>query len=135
MKVEGECHCGAVTYEAEVEPGTMRICHCRDCQRQSGSAFRTNIPAPAETFRITKGSPRTYVKTADSGAKRIHAFCENCGGPVYACAAENPRSFSLRVGALNQGHELGIPSLQIWTRRRFHWLPQLDGVPGTTGQA
>lgn len=131
MKVDGQCHCGAITYEAEVLPGTITICNCSDCQRQTGSAFRTNIPAPAEKFRITKGTPRTYLKTADSGTKRIHAFCGNCGGPIYACAAENPPTYSLRVGALNQRYELGAPSRQKWLRRRFAWLTELDCIPGS----
>lgn len=122
MKVDGQCHCGAITYEAEVDPGTVMVCHCRDCQRQSGTVFRMNIPAPAQTFRITKGSPRKYLKIADSGNQRIHAFCENCGGPIYACAAQDPKNVSLRVGALNQAHELGAPTRQIWASRRFKWL-------------
>ncbi len=63
MKVDGRCHCGAITYEAEVEPGTIVICNCTDCQMQSGSIFRTGIPAPAEKFRILKGSPKKYLKT------------------------------------------------------------------------
>jgi hypothetical protein len=74
MKVEGQCHCGAITYEAEVEPGTIAICNCADCQMQSGSVFRMNIPAPATQFRIFKGRPQKYIKTADSGTKRVHAF-------------------------------------------------------------
>lgn len=134
MKVDGQCHCGAITYEAEVDPGTVMICHCRDCQRQSGTVFRMNIPAPAETFRITKGSPRRYLKTADSGNQRIHAFCEHCGGPVYACAAQDPKHFSLRVGALNQGHELGAPARQIWASRRFDWLALPTGIPSAQKQ-
>lgn len=134
MKVDGQCHCGAIAYEAEVEPGTMAVCHCLDCQRLSGSAFRTNIPAPAAGFRITRGTPRTYRKTADSGTLRIHAFCGNCGSPVYACAAENPATYSLRVGALNQRHDLGVPVRQIWTRRRFAWLPPFEDVPASPGQ-
>lgn len=134
MKVDGQCHCGAITYEAEVEPGAMSVCHCSDCQRLSGSAFRVNIPAPAASFRITRGAPRTYLKKADSGSLRLHAFCEQCGSPVYACAAENPPTYSLRVGTLNQRHELGGPVRQIWTRRRFAWLPPFDDVPGCEGQ-
>jgi hypothetical protein len=134
MKVEGQCHCGAIAYEAEVEPGTIAICHCADCQRQSGSAFRTNIPTPIDKFRVLRGTPKKYIKTVDSGAKRVHAFCANCGGPVYACAAENPQTYSLRVGALNQRYDLGAPARQIWTKRRFPWLPPLEGVPGTEGQ-
>jgi hypothetical protein len=134
MKVEGQCHCGAITYEAEVEPGTIAICNCADCQMQSGSVFRMNIPAPATQFRILKGSPKKYIKTADSGAKRVHAFCDNCGGPIYASAAENPQSYSLRVGALKQRYELGRPARQIWTRRRFSWMPAIDGVQAFDGQ-
>lgn len=134
MKVDGQCHCGAIAYEAEVEPGTISICHCADCQRQSGSVFRTNIPTPVDKFRLLRGTPKKYLKTADSGAKRIHAFCENCGGPVFACAAENPPTYSLRVGALRQRDELGIPAKQIWTRRRFSWLASLDAIPGFEGQ-
>lgn len=134
MKVEGRCHCGAIAYEAEVEPGTVVICNCADCQMQSGSAFRANIPARASDFRITRGTPRTYLKTADSGARRTHAFCGNCGGPIYACAAENPQSYSLRVGALTQRYELGAPTRQIWTKRRLPWMPPIEGATEVQGQ-
>ncbi|CAM4133892.1 CENP-V/GFA domain-containing protein [Bordetella tumbae] len=128
MKVQGQCHCGAIAYEAEVEPGTISICHCADCQMQSGSVFRTNIPAPADKFRLLKGIPKRYLKVADSGTKRIHAFCDNCGGPVYACAADNPQTYSLRVGTLKQRYELGPPVRQIWAKRRFSWLAPLGAV-------
>jgi hypothetical protein len=47
VKVEGECHCGAIAYEAEVEPGTVGVCHCLDCQRLTGSAFRANMQLAA----------------------------------------------------------------------------------------
>jgi len=134
MKVQGQCHCGAITYEAEVEPDTIVICHCSDCQRLSGSAFRANILAPADGFRIVTGKPRQYVKTADSGAKRVHAFCEICGSPVYSSAAENPLIYTLRVGALKQRHALGRPARQIWTKRRLSWIPKLEGVSETEGQ-
>src|SRR4051812_27817888 len=102
MQVHGRCHCGAITYEADVEAGTVSICHCRDCQTLTGTAFRANIQAPADRFRILTGKPREYVKTADSGAKRVHAFCPTCGSPVYACAPENPKTYSLRLGALSE---------------------------------
>jgi hypothetical protein len=133
VKVTGQCHCGAIAYEAEVDPATVGVCHCLDCQRLTGSAFRANIPAPAPGFRLLKGKPRQYVKTGTSGAKRIHAFCETCGGPVYSCAAQIPLTYSLRVGALAQSHELGPPVSQIWTKRRLPWI-NLDDVPGVEGQ-
>lgn len=134
MKVEGQCHCGAIAYEAEVEPGTIAICNCADCQRLSGSVFRMNIPAPASQFRLLKGAPKQYLKIGDSGARRIHAFCDHCGGPVYSAAAENPQSYSLRVGALKQRYELGTPARQIWTQRRFPWMPSFAGAQEFEGQ-
>jgi hypothetical protein len=134
MKVDGQCHCGAIRYEAEVDPDTIGICHCSDCQTLTGSAFRANVPARAEHFRLLQGSPRKYVKTADSGKQRVHAFCENCGSPVYSCAVSDPATYSLRVGGLNQRHELGNPGRQIWTSRRLTWCCDLASVPETDGQ-
>jgi hypothetical protein len=100
----------------------------------TGSAFRANVQAPAATFRILAGEPRRYVKTADSGAKRVHAFCASCGTPVYSAAVENPQSYSLRVGTLKQRHELGKPQRQIWTKRRLPWVPLVPGVAEVEGQ-
>lgn len=134
MRVHGQCHCGAIAYEAEVEVGAVNICHCLDCQTLTGTAFRTSIQAAAPNFRITRGNPRRYIKTADSGAKRAHAFCETCGSPVYACDPETPLTYSLRVGALKERQELGRPVRQVWTKRRMAWLPELEGVSEIDGQ-
>src|SRR3954466_10408558 len=134
MKVRGRCHCGEITYEAEVKPGTVNVCHCRDCQMLSGTAFRAGIAAPAEGFRILTGKPREYTKIADSGARRLHAFCGRCGSPVYSCAPQNPKSYSLRVGALSEPDALGRPASEIWTKRRLSWVPKLHGATENEGQ-
>jgi hypothetical protein len=134
VRVEGRCHCGAITYEADVEPGTVNVCHCLDCQMLTGSAFRANIAARADRFRILTGKPREYVKVADSGARRVHAFCQNCGSPVYSRAAENPQTYSLRVGALDRREALGRPIRQIWTKRRLSWIPAIEGAREFEGQ-
>jgi hypothetical protein len=102
MKIDGHCHCGEITFQAEVDPDALNICHCTDCQTLSGTAFRVNIPAPAEHFVLLSGTPKTYIKTAESGNKRLHAFCGNCGTPIYACAVDNPQSYGLRIGAITQ---------------------------------
>jgi hypothetical protein len=128
MKVDGQCHCGAIRFEAEVAPGTIGICHCTDCQTLTGSAFRAVVPAPAASF-VLRGIPTEYIKTAESGTKRRHAFCPSCGTPVYATAMENPASYSLRVGTLRQRAELGAPARQIWCRSALPWTTSLDAVP------
>ena len=84
MKVEGNCHCGQITFEAEIDPDAVRICHCTDCQTLTGSAYRVNVQTPAASFRLRSGTPKVYIKTAESGNKRAHAFCPNCGTPIYA---------------------------------------------------
>jgi hypothetical protein len=48
LKIDGGCHCGLITYEAEVDPEHVEICHCTDCQSLSGSAFRVFVPASAD---------------------------------------------------------------------------------------
>lgn len=134
MKVDGRCHCARIVYEADVEPGTVAICNCSDCQMMSGSAFRMTISCPIGSFRIISGAPKLYVKVSDSGIKRVHAFCENCGGPIYSALAEQAETVSLRVGALKQRHELGGPRRQIWTKRRFDWMPPIDRAQEFEGQ-
>jgi hypothetical protein len=126
MKVDGTCHCGAISFEAQVEPEGVLLCHCTDCQTLTGSAYRAIVRAPAETF-VLRGKPTTYVKTADSGTRRAHGFCPTCGTPVYATALENPTTVSLRVGTLRQRAELP-PRRQQWCRSAVPWSASLEGV-------
>ena len=93
----------------------------------SGSAYRVSVRAPAATFKLTSGTPKTYVKTADSGNRRVHAFCADCGAPVYACALADPPFYSLRVGGLQQRAQLP-PRQQIWCRSAVPWSANLGGV-------
>src|ERR1700758_738091 len=102
MKVTGGCHCGQITYQAEVDPAAVRVCHCTDCQRLTGTAFRTNIASLPGTFVLKSGTPKIYIKIAESGNKRAHAFCPECGTPIYSTApGANPASYGLRGGALD----------------------------------
>ena len=128
MKIDGSCHCGAIRYEAEIDPQNASICHCTDCQALTGTAFRVTVGTSEDQFRLTAGQPKTYVKTtADSGAKRLQVFCGDCGSPLYATAAEkpadgSPRRFGLRVGTIRQRREIH-PATQIWTKSALEWLP------------
>jgi hypothetical protein len=128
MQVQGRCHCGRISYEAEIDPAEVSACHCTDCQMLTGSAYRVSVRAPAPTFRLLSGQPGLYVKTAESGSKRFHAFCSNCGTPVYACAIESPPTYSLRVGCLAQRAELR-PRKQIWCKSAVPWSADLTRVP------
>src|SRR5215213_7577616 len=74
MKIDGHCHCGYISYEAEADPDNAGICHCTDCQTLSGTAFRTVLRITDGSFRMLSGEPTVYVKIAESGAQREQAF-------------------------------------------------------------
>jgi len=134
MQVDGSCHCGQVSYRAEIDPQKVTLCNCTDCQMLSGSTFRVSVPAQRGSFRLSSGQLKTYVKTAQSGAKRVHAFCPNCGTPVYACAnVAEPPSYSLRVGCLAQRAELR-PKRRIWCKSALGWAQDVSGIPGIDEQ-
>jgi len=130
MKIDGHCHCGEIAFAAEVDPDALSICHCTDCQTLTGSAFRINIPTAAEDFVLLRGTPKTYVKTAESGNQRRHAFCGNCGTPIYACAVDNPTSYALRVGTITQRAAFR-PRRQSWRRSALNWVDALATVPAS----
>lgn len=127
MKIDGRCHCGALTYEAEIDPGKVVVCHCTDCQTLSGSAFRVSVPSQGDTFKFLSGRPKVYVKTAESGARREQAFCSDCGTPIYASAPGGAPPFSIRVGTIRQRNEL-VPKKQVWFRSAQRWLTGLSGL-------
>jgi hypothetical protein len=133
MKVDGRCHCGAIVYEAEIDPETVGLCHCTDCQTLSGTPYRWSAPAPAETFVLRKGEPKIYVKTSDAGTRRAQAFCPECGTPIYAAAEKERRTYSLRLGAVAQRAQLP-PKRQIWCRSALPFASDLRAVSGVDFQ-
>lgn len=120
MNVDGSCHCGDIVFSGEVDPSDVTVCHCTDCQQMSGTAFRANVSCPANKFRLISGQPKTYLKIAESGARRAMAFCGECGTQVYAHSADGPSSYSLRTGTLKQREDL-TPACQIWRRSAIPW--------------
>ena len=128
MIVHGACHCGAIAYEAEVDPARAVICHCIDCQTLSGAAFRASVPAKVEDFRLLKGAPRTYVKTAESGNRRLQAFCRDCGSPLYATDAVGAKTYNLRIGVMAERAALP-PQREIWCESALPWARDMLPLP------
>lgn len=127
MKVHGACHCGAITYEAEIDPRRAAICHCTDCQTLSGSPYRAIVPARKEGF-LLRGEPRIYVKIAESGRRRAQAFCGTCGASIYSADAEQPSVFNVRLGSLRERDQLPALS-QIWRTSAREWAQDVSQLP------
>jgi hypothetical protein len=128
MRIDGGCHCGYITYEAQIDPANVGVCHCTDCQHLTGSAFSTFVFAGKDSFKLLTGKPKIYVKTAESGNKRAQAFCPECSTRIFASAAvPEPERFNLRVGTIRQRRELR-PQRQIWCRSAYDWVMDLGSV-------
>jgi hypothetical protein len=129
MHIDGECHCGQVTYEADIDPREITICHCTDCQRLTGTAYRVTVTAPLEKFRITFGDPREYVKIADNGRRRMQYFCSNCGSPIYTTGElQHAAQVGIRLGTINQRQDLK-PRAQFWCSSELRWAQDLRALP------
>ncbi len=125
MKIDGRCHCGHISYEAEIDPDEVYVCHCTDCQAISGSAFRWAVPVAKEAFKLLAGEPKTYVRTAESGATSHQLFCPECASPLYSTSiGDGPKFFNLRVGTARQRAELR-PKTQYWCRSAQAWVADL----------
>lgn len=132
MHIDGSCHCGAIVFDAEIDPADVLVCHCTDCQVLSGAPFRAVVTVPIERFRLT-GTPSRYVKQADSGNRRAQHFCPHCGSHLFAAAAEDPTWVSIRLGCVRQRAQLR-PRAQIWQHSAMPWLADLASVPGSAEQ-
>jgi hypothetical protein len=137
MQVDGSCHCGKLTFRAEIDPEKAFICHCTDCQKMSGAAFRMAVRTPAEKFTLLSGSPKTYVRVAESGRKRAQVFCGDCGTHIYATSADDdgePKLFGVRISLLKQRHAIA-PKRQFWARSAQGWIGDVGAIPEIETQA
>ena len=127
MHITGNCFCELIEYEAELDESAVGICHCRDCQIFSGSAFRTSGIVSQQNFRFTKGKPKYFDKVADSGAMRRMAFCGECGTHLCSLPSEDGGFVSVRVASCREFDQLK-PAAEIYCSSRVSWLSSLEGA-------
>lgn len=131
MSVTGKCLCGQARYEFSGKPMATAICHCRNCQRQAGSAFSIIIAVPTKAVTFT-GELKTYNDTADSGATLYRRFCPECGSPLFSMLADAPKVTIIKAGTLDDVSGLN-PQFHVWCKSAQPWiqinaaLPQFEG--------
>ena len=126
MRVDGQCHCGAIAYEAEVDPEQVYLCHCADCQAISGGSGRWAATVPVEAFRLTRGETKAYVKISARGSESHQHFCGACASPIHSMAPQSPEFVRLRIGTVRQRAELP-PRAEVWCGSAQDWaLTKLD---------
>ena len=110
----GNAHCGYVTFEADIDPRAVSICHCTDCQTLTGSPFRVTVICSGEQVGLTGGMPKVY--DGGNGRKRFQHFYPHCGAPLFTSGeGDQPDDWGIRWRSIRQRDRLK-PARQIWCR-------------------
>ncbi len=131
MSHTGQCLCGSIRYEFENAPAATGVCHCKNCQRQAGSAFSTLAAVPKAEFTL-RGKPKRFEdRDTASGNAVERFFCGECGSPIYSALPSQPDMVYLKTGTLDDTSEW-VPQFHAWCSTKQHWValdaevPQMD---------
>jgi hypothetical protein len=116
----GGCLCGRVRYTVTGVPAFSGICHCRNCQRYTGSAFETLMAFPAEAVSL-QGELKTYADIGDSGQTLHRRFCPNCGSGVVAEPDILPGMMVVLAGTLDDP-AMFKPTMDLYWSRAQAWV-------------
>jgi hypothetical protein len=125
-RLTGRCLCGAVTYTAEAEPVLQAVCHCTDCQRQTGGPYTVIVGVPRAALHVEGDTLSSYTTIGeDHGGETERSFCSVCGAPVFSHAAALPELVLLKAGSLDDASWMQ-PSIEAWTDSAQPWTPPFE---------
>lgn len=130
--LHGSCLCGAIQFTVSAPVTELRACHCTNCQKISGSAGTVNALVASKDFKIVKGTPKRYTKTADSGRVLHRYFCGDCGSGIYSQRDVTPERVVVRAGAFDNPPPMKLGA-HIWTKSARNWDlidPAAQQIPG-----
>jgi hypothetical protein len=119
-EISGGCLCGNIRYKISEQPKIQLLCHCKNCQRQTGSAFSASCLVKRENFDL-QGTPKTYANRGDSGADILRNFCPDCGSALYFEVADTPGSVAVNAGTLDDTSWYK-PRANFWTDSKQDWV-------------
>jgi len=125
---DGGCACGALRYRMHAAPMFVHCCHCKDCQRQTGTAFVLNALIEADRVELLSGDPRPLPMPTDSGKPHTVFRCAACGTAVWSTYGGVDKLCFVRVGTLDEPSALP-PDVHIYTRSKLPWIALPHGVP------
>jgi hypothetical protein len=127
-ELTGGCSCGAVRYRLSSGPMFVNCCHCKDCQRQTGSAFVLNAVIEADRVELLSGSPEPVTMPTESGRAHDIYRCAACKIAVWSTYGGVTKIRFVRVGTLDEPSALP-PGVHIYTRSKLPWMKLPEGVP------
>jgi hypothetical protein len=120
MAISGGCLCGAIHYTSTAEPVMAAVCHCRDCQRFTGSAFGALVAVSKDALKI-EGALKTFSSSGGSGKPILRHFCPECGSSIAEEPAVLPGLVLLNVGTLDEPAAMA-PTRQIFCDDALPWV-------------
>lgn len=123
----GRCQCGEVGYQSTGEPLALYVCHCRECQRQSASAFGLSLVVPRAGLRATRGTPKHWTRPTDSGGRLRCLFCPTCGSRLWHEPEGPSGTATIKAGSLDEPVDVSR-AVHIWTSRRLPGTIIPDGA-------
>ena len=123
---EGGCLCGAVRYRVVGNPVAVSICHCVNCQRNSGSAFSVNVIFPKEALTMT-GRPSIFIDKGDTGAGVERVFCGNCGTPLESRSIMSSVAHAVIKAGTFDNPSVFIPDSEMYCKSAMPWWKQGEG--------
>jgi hypothetical protein len=124
----GGCACAAVRYRLVSQPMFVHCCHCRDCQRQTGSAFVLNALIEADRVTLLSGNPEPVAVATDSGRPQEIYRCPSCRVAVWSVYGGVHKLLFVRVGTLDDSAALS-PDVHIYVRSKLPWVALPEGIP------
>ena len=126
--LEGGCACGRLRYRMQSKPMFVHCCHCKDCQRQTGSAFVINAIIETDRIEALAGEAKPTPVPTDSGRPHDVYRCETCRTALWSDYGRRPYVRFVRVGTLDEPGALP-PDAHIFTRSKVPWVALPDGQP------
>ena len=127
--LEGGCDCGTVRYRVTSRPLFVHCCHCRWCQRESGSAFALNAMIEADRVILLSGTPDLVDTPSNSGKGQKFARCPQCRITLWSnYAGAGDRVRFIRVGTLDDPDQMP-PDIHIYTASKQPWVVIPPGAP------
>jgi hypothetical protein len=125
LPAEGGCQCAENRYRVIGEPVWLTLCHCKECKRQSGSAFGMSLRVRKTDLEVSRGEARRWTRASDSGNPVICCFCGTCGTRLWHEPALSG-FVHVKPGTLDDPSKLA-PRFEAWTKRKLGWLT-IDGL-------
>jgi hypothetical protein len=128
-KLDGSCLCGKITYSCDAEPVATAVCHCTDCQRQTGTSFSIIVGVPSDALHVEGDSLGSFTTVGTDTQREVaRKFCRECGSPIVSVADAMPGMSFIKAGTLDDTSWLE-PQMHVWSDSAQPWIP-LDNHVG-----